>query len=245
LGFFAIQAVIAGMTAAGGGSIVNIGLDRVAHSVDAPSRIHCRESRNRRLDAHPVEAISEIQKRSVEALRVVQSTQIASLRATRDLAAAFAAPPLALWVACAKNMAETLVAPMRPLDVLPAQAAAAALPDVPRLVGSMRAPEASPDTAAEPELVTEAIAAAELEQAGDGLLPLLAEAPTTPVDSVESQILAPPVEVVAAAETLAAPEVHAVEHPLPQAPAPKTTGKKSKASTTANLRARSKRGPSK
>jgi hypothetical protein len=45
------------------------------------------------------EAISELQNRSVDALKVAQSTQIASLRATRDLAAALVVPPLALFAA--------------------------------------------------------------------------------------------------------------------------------------------------
>jgi hypothetical protein len=204
-----------------------------------------------------VEAISEIQKRSVEALKVVQSTQIASLRATRDLAAALAVPPLALWMACAKNMAETLGAPQRPLDEPLAQAAAA-LPDVPVLVGPVLVPEASLDIAAKPELVIEPLAA-ELDQAGDTALPLLSEASAATLESVESHVLAPPVEIVAEAETLEAPEVHAVEpaaaadtqpaaapsKPLPplKTPAPKTTAKK-KTSATANNRARSERGPS-
>jgi hypothetical protein len=88
-----------------------------------------------------VEAMSEIQKCSIDALKVVQSTQIASLAATRDLTAALIiTPPLALFgvpplitamanltssiafallegqIACAKSVTETLVAPMRTLS---------------------------------------------------------------------------------------------------------------------------------
>jgi len=96
-----------------------------------------------------VEAMSEIQKSSIEALKVVQSTQIASLQATRDLTAALIiTPPLALFgvpplitamanltrsvafqllegqIACAKSVTETLVAPMRALSPAPPQALA-------------------------------------------------------------------------------------------------------------------------
>jgi hypothetical protein len=85
-----------------------------------------------------LEAVSEIQKRSVDALKVLQSTQIASLQATRDLTAALMAPPLIgvpplitamanltrtvafqlleQQIACAKSVTETLVAPVRALS---------------------------------------------------------------------------------------------------------------------------------
>jgi hypothetical protein len=92
-----------------------------------------------------VEAIREIQKRGFDALKVVQTAQIASLQATRDLTEALITPPLALLgvppfmtamanltrsvafqlldqqIACAKTVTETLVGPMRSLSLAPAQ----------------------------------------------------------------------------------------------------------------------------
>ena len=79
-----------------------------------------------------VEAISEFQKRSINALKVAQSTQIASLRATRDYAAAFVAPPMALWIACSKSFADTLAIPVRALTPT--------APEPPQHAGSMPAP---------------------------------------------------------------------------------------------------------
>lgn len=116
-----------------------------------------------------VEAISEIQKRSINALKVVQSTQIASLVATRDLTAALVTPPLGFFgvsplvcamtnltrslafqlldqqIACAKSVTETLIGPMR----APSPAA-----DQPFAFAAVAALEAAPLGAETPMLAT-------------------------------------------------------------------------------------------
>ena len=160
-----------------------------------------------------VEAISELQNRSVDALKVAQSTQIASLRATRDLAAALVAPPLALFaapplisaitdltrsfafrvldlqLAYVKGVTDTLSAPVRILSVTAEKPPALAT-------------SAPVEIAVEPQNVEAAIVGAPIEVVPAAVPLTLASAP---IDTVELPVIeASALDAAPAAE---APEI--------------------------------------
>src|SRR5450631_3062154 len=160
-----------------------------------------------------VEAISELQNRSVDALKVAQSTQIASLRATRDLAAALVVPPLALFaapplisaitdltrsfafrvldlqLAYVKGVTDTLSAPVRILSVTAEKPPALAT-------------SAPVEIAVEPQNVEAAIVGAPIEVVPAAVPLTLASAP---IDTVELPVIeASALDAAPAAE---APEI--------------------------------------
>ncbi len=165
-----------------------------------------------------VEAISEFQKRSINALKVAQSTQIASLRATRDYAAAFVAPPMALWIACSKSFADTLAIPVRALTPT--------APEPPQHAGSMPAP-------AVPTPATEAVTPARPVDVAY-VAPAVEVADSEP--AVEAADIAPAIEVADVAPPVAAE---------PVTKKLKVTAKKTKPGPPSNDRVRSKRAPGK
>jgi len=192
-----------------------------------------------------VEAISEFQKRSINALKVAQSTQIASLRATRDYAAAFVAPPMALWIACSKSFADTLAIPVRALTPT--------APEPPQHAGSMPAP-AVPTPATEavtPARPVDVAYVAPAVEVADSA-PAVEAADIAP--AIEVADVAPAVEVADSAPAVevadSAPAVKAQPAKAPVAAEPvtkklKVTAKKTKPGPPSNDRVRSKRGPGK
>jgi hypothetical protein len=190
-----------------------------------------------------VEAISELQNRSVDALKVAQSTQIASLRATRDLAAALVVPPLALFaapplisaitdltrsfafrvldlqLAYIKGVTDTLSAPARTLRVTAEKPLALAT-------------SAPPEVAAELQNIEEAVIVAPLEVMPFEVEPATALAVTVasePLDTAAPSVELPVIEASAfeappaaeAPEIVATPVVQAPEIPaVPVAEAP-------------------------
>jgi hypothetical protein len=179
-----------------------------------------------------VEAISELQNRSVDALKVAQSTQIASLRATRDLAAALVVPPLALFaapplisaitdltrsfafrvldlqLAYVKGVTDTLSAPTRTLRVTAEKPLALAT-------------SAPAEVAAELQNVEEAIIVAPIEVMPIDVEPAAAIPVTVasePLDTVAPSVELPVIEASAfdAQPAAEAPEI--VAPPVAEAP---------------------------